>query len=392
MKRFLQTGLTAGAVLSTPLLASADTVELTGVIRDFQVTHPDMETYPGTYNKVAPTLNENGKPQLDMNYYYAKRGTDGQSVYSPDSFAQWFTDVPDVNIAIPFSITLDNGQDEPGGVYTFAREKQMPAPYNYFFPIDDQGFGLTYPVAGHPLKWASGGVHNFHFTYEMKTTFSYSPGQVFKFVGDDDVWVYVGGNLVVDLGGVHSQESSSVLLMDGKAFVASDFPGYPSVQTVSSDYADKLSRWWSRLNLPGDCPVRSGDKYVDLQLNGESNADVRAEFHNDGDSVTVFASRRLSSIIVKLASGAHVQYDGLSGYNKTIDEDQPIVGVWVKAGNDTDINSNGYGRWLEPAGSDAKATLDLFFAERHTSESNFRIETTLVLEEVAPGTVSPLYD
>tara|TARA_R110002111_G_scaffold132742_2_gene198442 strand:+ start:470 stop:1279 length:810 start_codon:yes stop_codon:yes gene_type:complete len=266
--KYLTTALLAAGMTAMP--AHAETIELTGVIRDFQTSHPDFETYPGTYNKVMDTLDEDGLPQLDMSYYNSKLGTSEQSVHSPESFSQWYRDLPDTNISIPYTITLDNGQEDAGGVYSFAREKQMPAPFNYFFPIDNMGFGLTPDTAQWPLRWANGGVHNFHFTYELRTEFTYTdPAErdedmVFSFTGDDDVWVFINGRLAVDLGGVHSQQQASVNL---------------------DDAAEELG--------------------------------------------------------------------------------------------------------LEVGGT---YTLDLFFAERHTSESNFRIETTLQLEEVPPTTISPLYD
>jgi fibro-slime domain-containing protein len=264
----LTSALVAAGLVAVP--AHADNIELTGVIRDFQTSHPDFESYPGTYNKVMDTLDDEGRPTLDMSYYSEKKGTSGQSVYSPESFAQWYRDLPDVNISIPFAINLDNGQEAPGGVYSFAREKQMPAPNNYFFPIDNMGYGLTPDTAQWPLRWANGGVHNYHFTYELRTKFTYTDPEdrdmpmVFSFTGDDDVWVFINGRLAVDLGGVHSQQQSSINL-DSAA---------------------------------GELGIEPGGTY----------------------------------------------------------------------------------------------TLDLFFAERHTSESNFRIETTLTLEEVPPTTVSPLYD
>jgi len=75
-----------------------------------------------------------------------------------------------------------------------------------FFLLDGKGYGDEGKRDG------AGNLHNFSFTMEIHTTFTYYGGEVFRFTGDDDVWAFINGQLAMDIGGVHSARSDSIIL------------------------------------------------------------------------------------------------------------------------------------------------------------------------------------
>ncbi len=187
VKKKLVVGLSSGVVFCWGLvgICQATTISLTGTIRDFQSSHPDMESTVGYDPGIVETV-----LGADKNPVYA--GQSGNpTTHGDTAFNQWYNDSA-VSMTGSHVIALDNGGS--GNVYSYQSSS--------FFPIDDMYFGNE------------GNPHNYHFTYEIHTGFTYEAGQFFSFTGDDDLWVYIDNKLAIDLGGVHGAMSQSVNLDD----------------------------------------------------------------------------------------------------------------------------------------------------------------------------------
>ena len=206
---------------STHDAESAGSASLVAVIRDFKLyaagdstTNADFENVPQTDGNGNPNSGYVG-PWDDAHIVEDALGADGKPVYKSASttltthgkaaFEQWYRDVAGTNVRVEFPITLSGGG---GAAYAFDSEKtgvplSASDPSKMFFPIDD-GSPYATPFGN------QGDPHNYSFTVELHTTFTYRGGELFTFRGDDDVFVYINQKLVINLGGIHGPEDAQV--------------------------------------------------------------------------------------------------------------------------------------------------------------------------------------
>jgi fibro-slime domain-containing protein len=220
---------------------------IVAVIRDFKLyaagdttTDPDFENPP--YN-----IDDNGNPSSgyvgpwdDHAIVASQLGSDGTPVYAGDptkgtlttygngqtgsaatEFQSWYHDTAGQNLHVAYPLPIVQNTD---GSYEYDSEQQGalydptdPTQGRGFFPIDD---GTPYATA----FGDQGKPHNYSFTMEIHTVFTYRGGEYFNFRGDDDVYVFIDGKLVINLGGVHGPEPATVNVDTLGLTVGKDYP------------------------------------------------------------------------------------------------------------------------------------------------------------------------
>ncbi len=138
-----------------------------------------------------------------------------------DSFYDWYRD-SDRNLRFEKLLTLKTLPGSPGTYYFESLEE----PSQNFFPLaPKEGYGPG------PVDASVNPKHqNFLFTTEIHLSFQYNRGQVFRFSGDDDLWILVNGKMALDLGGLHVRFNGSIDF-DAKAAELGIVPG----QTYNMD-------------------------------------------------------------------------------------------------------------------------------------------------------------
>lgn len=153
-----------------------------------------------------------GKEVYSGANYLFKKDANGYYEYdSATNFAQFDTETRKFTV-----------YNVPGSCKN-AVDLQKDSKHGSFFPFNTLGnstYKGIYEISGNP---------DFHFGMTMSAKFIQPKDgkingndMVFEFSGDDDVWVYIDGVLVLDIGGIHNAASGSINFANGNVRVGNN--------------------------------------------------------------------------------------------------------------------------------------------------------------------------
>lgn len=212
----------------------------------------------GPFSRIVANELVDGYPQLESGLYYRGQSTDTSNANRFNTDPRYTTKNQSLSYLFdPAQCSQASGcaaykgvtgllRDGGGGVYTYDSQKNFasfnqtsnsftlysqPA-VNANYDVADQQNGQFFPFNTAEQVFAGNGVYstdsqmNHYFGLHMQSTFTQPAGgkvngqdMRFAFSGDDDVWVFIDGKLVGDLGGMHDRLTLSINFATGQVTV-----------------------------------------------------------------------------------------------------------------------------------------------------------------------------
>ncbi len=268
------------------------------------------------------------------------------------------------------------------------------------FTVDDNG-NLA---ANTNTDSNSNGVSHF-FGVSMTTRFIQRYGgmtsqqngkaMTFEFAGDDDVWIFIDGVLVADLGGIHDQATTTINFVSGDIIVNTEKVG--TLKSIMSENGYKDASYWN-----GD--TFANDTYHTLKLfyleRGGTDSNLAMKFNlayvpeTDGIKVDQFGEM-LSNVEFKLYA-AKVNPDTSSSERYVIDLSKGTNGLLATGTTDSGgrfvLNDDTGGHISLNELTDKHNVEYLILQERPEGREGYRRDENIYLVLTSNGTVSILFN
>ena len=191
---------------------------------------PIQDDFMSTTNEELITYVKNNVNHLFLQSYYTESGT--FRYRSEDNYAYLKRDGQTTDFTVYRQVGTPNINNTIGWAYLyhghFMPFNDLDTSKNLTRLIDQYGteelpvgdgrsYTEVYGVEGEP---------NFYTGMKMEATFTQprngrlenGDDMIFKFTGDDDMWVYIDGILVLDVGGIHEPLSGTINFATGKVY------------------------------------------------------------------------------------------------------------------------------------------------------------------------------